>query len=88
MQLTAGCRVQTGVCLSVCLSVCLPVSLVPGFHLKNLKLANSPVNMVKCSSTSTEEPLLKDHPIGHTYVVSQDKWSLVTGSIRVKYRLS
>ncbi len=29
----------------------------------------------------TVEPVLKDHPIGHTYMVSQDRWSLVIGSI-------
>ncbi len=32
----------------------------------------------------TEEPVLKDHPIGHENVVSQDKWSLVTGSATLK----
>ena len=32
----------------------------------------------------TAEPVLKDHPIGHTNVVSQDRWSLVTGSVTMK----
>ncbi len=31
------------------------------------------------------EPVLKDHPIGHENVVSQDRY-LVTGSITLKYR--
>ncbi len=30
------------------------------------------------------EPVLKDHPIGHKNVVSQDRWPLVTGSITLK----
>ncbi len=34
----------------------------------------------------TVEPVLKDHPIGHTNVVSQDRWSLVTGLITLKCR--
>ena len=29
------------------------------------------------------EPVLKDHPMGHTDVVSQDWWSLATGSIYI-----
>ncbi len=32
----------------------------------------------------TVEPVLKDRPIGHKYVVSQDRWSLVTGSVFLK----
>ncbi len=42
-------------------------------------------------SLSTVEPVLKDHPIGHTNVASQhaqDRWSLVTGSITLKLGLS
>ncbi len=34
----------------------------------------------------TVEALLKDHPIGHKNVVSQDRWSLVTGSVMLKCR--
>ncbi len=34
----------------------------------------------------TVEPLLEDCPNGHKNVVSQDRWSLVTGSITLKYR--
>ena len=33
---------------------------------------------------STVEPVLKDHPIGPKNVVSQDRWSLVTGSVALK----
>ena len=29
----------------------------------------------------TVEPVLKDCPIGHKNVVSQNRWSLVTGSV-------
>ena len=29
----------------------------------------------------TVEPIMKDHPIGRTNVVSQDRWPLVTGSV-------
>ncbi len=32
----------------------------------------------------TVKPILKDHLIGHKNVVSQDRWSLVTSSIRLK----
>ncbi len=32
-----------------------------------------------CTCTDTVEPLLKECPIGHKTVVSQDRWSLVTG---------
>ncbi len=35
---------------------------------------------------NTVEPVLKDHPIGHKDVVFQDRWSLVTGAIALKYR--
>ena len=34
----------------------------------------------------TVEPVLKDHSIGHKYMVSQGRWSLVTGSFTLKYR--
>ncbi len=34
----------------------------------------------------TVEPVLKDHPIGHKNMVSQDRWSLVTGSFTLKCR--
>ncbi len=30
------------------------------------------------------ETVLKDHPIGHKSVVSQDRWPLLTGSITLK----
>ncbi len=33
---------------------------------------------------STVEPMLEDHPIGHKNIVSQDRWSLVTGSFTLK----
>ncbi len=33
---------------------------------------------------STVECVLKDHPIGHKNVVSQDRWFLVTGSVILK----
>ncbi len=32
----------------------------------------------------TLEPVLKDHPFRHRNVVSQDRWSLVPGSIALK----
>ncbi len=32
----------------------------------------------------TVEPVLKDHPMGHTDVVSQDRWFLATGSITLE----
>ena len=35
---------------------------------------------------TTVEPVLKSHRIGHSNIVSQDRWSLVTGSITLKYR--
>ncbi len=34
--------------------------------------------------TNTVEPVLKDRPIAHTNVVSQDRWSCVTGSVRLR----
>ncbi len=37
----------------------------------------------KCN---TLEPVLKNHPMSHINVFSQDRWSLVTGSITMKYR--
>ena len=36
--------------------------------------------------TATVEPVLKDHPSGHTKVASLDTWSLVTGSVALKCR--
>ncbi len=36
--------------------------------------------------SNTVEPLLKDHPFRHRNVVSQDWWSLVTGSVVLKCR--
>ncbi len=35
--------------------------------------------------SSTVESVLKDQPFDHKNMVSQDRWSLVTGSIAVKY---
>ena len=35
---------------------------------------------------NTVEPVLKDHPILHKNMVSQDRWSLVTGSFTLKCR--
>ncbi len=32
------------------------------------------------------EPVLKDHPIDHKNMVSQDRWSLVTGSYTLECR--
>ncbi len=32
----------------------------------------------------TMKPVLKDHPIGHKNMVSQGRWSLVTGSFTLK----
>ncbi len=32
----------------------------------------------------TVEPVLEDHPMGHKNVVSQDRWSLVTGLTTMK----
>ncbi len=32
----------------------------------------------------TVKPALKDHPNGHKNMVSQDRWSLVTGSVTLK----
>ncbi len=37
---------------------------------------------------STVELVLKEHHIGHTIVVSQDRWSLMTCSIILKCRTS
>ncbi len=34
----------------------------------------------KTLKTTTVEPVLKDRSIGHKDIVSQDRWSLVTGS--------
>ncbi len=31
-------------------------------------------------NNSTAEPRLKDHPVHHKHMISQDRWSLVTGS--------
>ncbi len=36
------------------------------------------------SSPYTVEPMLKDHPAGHKNMVSQDRWSFVTGSVALK----
>ncbi len=33
---------------------------------------------------NTVEPVLKDRSIGHKNMVSQDRWSLVTGSVALK----
>ncbi len=35
---------------------------------------------------NTVEPVLKDHPIGHQNMVSQNRWSLVTGSFTLQCR--
>ncbi len=43
------------------------------------------VHHVNCKNTSTVEPVLKDHPVDHKNMVSQDRWSLVTGSFTLKY---
>ncbi len=34
----------------------------------------------------TVEPVIQDHPIGHKNMVSQDRWSLVTGLMALKCR--
>ena len=39
-----------------------------------------------CQLRVTLKPLLKDHPIAHTHVVSQVRWSLVTDSVTLKCR--
>ncbi len=39
-----------------------------------------------CERFSPVEPVLKDHPIHHANVVSQARWSLLTGSITLKCR--
>ena len=36
------------------------------------------------TSRYTVEPVLKNHPIGHTNVVSQSRWALMRGSVTVK----
>ncbi len=36
------------------------------------------------SNANTVEPVLKDHPIDHKNVVSEDRWSVMTGSITLK----
>ncbi len=41
------------------------------------------LRLVPCCSTV--ESVLKDHPIADKNVVSQNRWSLVTGLITVKY---
>ncbi len=33
---------------------------------------------------NTVEPVLKDRPTGHKNMISQDRWSLVTGSVTLK----
>ncbi len=35
---------------------------------------------LEAQSGYTVEPVLIDHPFGHKNMVSQDRWSLVTGS--------
>ncbi len=35
---------------------------------------------------TTVETVLKDHPIGHKNMGSEDRWSLVTGSFTLKCR--
>ncbi len=44
--------------------------------------------LIPCSAINCTiaEPVLKDHPIGYTNMVSQERWSLVTGSISLKCR--
>ncbi len=51
------------------------------------------VSSSSCSPTAKRQcihytvgSLLKDHPISHAIVVSQDSWSLVTGAISLKCR--
>ncbi len=51
-------------------------------QIKTLK-ANHKVD--NCGKNGTVEPILKDCPIGHKNVVCQDRWSLVTGSVILKY---
>ncbi len=43
-------------------------------------------NSLACNEGNTVEPVLKDCPIGHKIMVSQDRWSLVTGSVAFKCR--
>ncbi len=49
-----------------------------------LQLSYCVLNDFALSTPCTEEPVLKDHPIGKENVVCQDRWSLVTGSITLK----
>ncbi len=39
------------------------------------------------ASCTAVELVLKDRPIVHKNMVSQDRWSLVTGSFTLKYRI-
>ncbi len=51
----------------------------------NLPCTNPVWSKLRGVHTNTMEPVLKDHPMGHIIVVSPDTWSLVTGSITLKY---
>ena len=39
---------------------------------------------IQISEPCPVEPALKDRPIGHKNMVSQDRWLLVTGSVALK----
>ncbi len=43
-------------------------------------------DVLMLDKSTTVEPILKNYPIGHKNMVSQDKWFLVTGSFTLKCR--
>ncbi len=50
------------------------------------RLVGHPVtcNLGNCDYSWTFQPIMKDHPVGHKNTISQDRWSLVTGSVILK----
>ena len=62
-----------------CRDHCKVVSNSPGYGKIYV-----PVQFGNRNIVYTVEHILKDHPIGHKYLVSQDRWSLVTGSVTPK----
>ncbi len=48
------------------------------------KLVNQNKSVINTPLFCTVEPVLEKHPIAHKNMVSQDRWSLVTGSFTLK----
>ena len=61
------------------------LQFIPGMQ-QVWSLDRSNLESVDKCCFSTAEPVLRDRPIGHENTVSQDRWSLVTGSITLKCR--